>query len=86
MHIYFKKNFIKQYRKLKKSDKSKVDNALIVFEKNPHDPLLKNHGLVGKLTGKRAISAGFDLRIIFELEGEYVTVTMLAVGTHNQIY
>jgi addiction module RelE/StbE family toxin len=86
MQIFFKKSFIKQYGKLKKSDQSKVDDALEIFEKNPLDPQLKNHALIGRLMGKRAISAGFDLRIVFASNIEYVTVTILAVGTHNQVY
>lgn len=86
MKIYFKKSFIKQYQKLQKSHQTKIDRALKLFEKNPHDPTLKNHALLGRLAGKRSIAAGFDLRIVFEVEGDYVFVMMLAVGTHNQVY
>lgn len=86
MQIYFKKSFVKQYKKLQKNHRAKVDQTLRLFEKNPHDPILKNHILVGKLLGKRSIAAGFDLRIVFEVEGDYVVVNMLAVGTHNQVY
>lgn len=86
MRILFKKRFVKQYQKLKKSDQGRVDNALRIFEKNPFDSQLKNHALVGKLIGKRSIAAGFDLRMIFELEGDYIIVIMIGVGTHSQIY
>ena len=86
MHIYFKKSFVKQYQKLQKSHRAKVDRALRLFEKNPHYHLLKNRALTGKLAGKRSIAAGFDIRIVFEMEEQYVTVTMLAVGTHDQVY
>lgn len=86
MKLVFKKSFIKNYHKLNKSDRSKVDLALELFERNPKDNALNNHPLTGKLQGKRSISAGFDLRIIIKVEGDYVIVTMLAVGTHNQVY
>ena len=86
MKILFKKRFVKQYQKLKKSDQNKVDHALKMFEKDPCDARLKNHALIGKLSGKRSISAGFNLRMIFELEGDYVVVIMIGVGTHNQVY
>jgi addiction module RelE/StbE family toxin len=86
MQIVLKKSFVKQYQKLQKANQNKIDNTLRLFEENPHDPQLKNHPLIGKLAGKRSISAGFDLRIIFELEGNYMIVTMLSVGTHNQVY
>ena len=86
MQIYFKKGFIKQYGKLIKSDRLRVDRAFEAFEKNPQGPKLRNHALVGKLAGKRAISAGFDLRIIFETEKDYLVVVMVGVGTHSQVY
>ena len=86
MQIYFKRSFIKQYQKLQKNHRKKVDEAIKIFEGNPRDPVLGNHALVGKLLGKRNIAAGFDLRIVFEIEGDYVIVTMLGVGTHNQVH
>jgi addiction module RelE/StbE family toxin len=86
MQFVFKKTFIKQYYKLSKSDQKKVDQALLLLEKNPQDPKLKNHALIGKLEGKRAIAAGFDLRIILEVENEYLIVIVLAVSSHNQVY
>ena len=67
MQIIFKKKFVKQYCKLQKSAQLKIDNALLIFEKNPLKSSLKNHALIGKLKGKRSISAGFDLRIILEV-------------------
>lgn len=86
MRIYFKKSFLKQYGKLQKVIRPKVDDTIRLFAKNPHHHALKNHALAGKLIGKRSISAGFDLRIIFEVKGNYIVVIMLAVGTHNQVY
>lgn len=86
MQIYFKKTFLKQYKKLQKRHRENVDQAIERFKENPHDPSLKNHALVSKLLGKRSIVAGFDLRIIFEVEGDYITVIMLGVGSHNQVY
>lgn len=86
MQIYFKKSFVKQYKKLQKNSRVKVDEAIRFFEKNPHDPLLKNHALAGKLLGKRSIAAGFDLRIVFMVERDYATVIMIAIGTHSQVY
>lgn len=86
MQIYFKKSFLKQYQKLRKDYREKVNLALKLFEKNPHDPALKNHALSGKLLGKRSIAAGFDLRIVFEVQEDYLIIIILAVGTHNQVY
>ncbi len=86
MDLRYRKSFKKQYIKLQLKDKGKVDKALEMFEENPHDPILRNHPLSGDLEGRRSISASFNIRIIFHVEGEYITVTMLNVGTHNQVY
>ena len=86
MEIIFKKSFIKQYDKLPKNLGIKVDETIDIFAQNPHHPILKNHQLKGNMHGQRSISAGNDLRIIFEVEGNYIKVLFLAVGTHNQVY
>lgn len=86
MDIQYRKGFHRQYGKLSKIDKERVDNAFIVFKNNPFDNRLRNHALSGKMLGKRSISAGFNLRLIFKVEGKYITVIMLAVGTHSQVY
>ena len=86
MKIIFKKSFTKQYAKLNENKRLSVDETIRVFAHDPKIPYLKNHALKGKLTGKRAISAGFDLRIVFKVDGDYILVEMLAVGSHNQVY
>lgn len=86
MKIIFKKTFIKQYAKLDEAKKLSVDSTLRTFLENPQNPQLKNHALKGKLLGKRAISAGFDLRIVFQVQENYLLVEVLAVGSHNQVY
>jgi addiction module RelE/StbE family toxin len=86
MKIILKKRFVKQYRKLKLIDQIKVDAAIRRFWANPADPILRNHALAGKLLNMRSISAGFDLRLVFEVKGDYSVVMMLAVGSHNQVY
>lgn len=86
MRIVFKKSFTKQYAKLNEDKRLLVDEAIRVFARDPKAPPLKNHLLKGRLAGKRAISAGFDLRIIFRVDGDYILVEMLAVGSHNQVY
>ena len=86
MKIIFKKSFTKQYVKLNASKRLSVDETIRVFARDPKTPELKNHALKGRLAGKRAVSAGFDLRIVFKVDGDYVLVEMLAVESHNQVY
>ena len=86
MQIVFKRTFVKNYKKLSKPDRALVDRSLELFEENPLNPKLDNHPLSGRLKGKRAISAKFDLRIIFEEKDNYAVVIMLAVGAHSRVY
>lgn len=86
MEIYSHKSFLKAYAKLPSYKKSAVDEALMVFSESPADSMLRDHALKGKMKGLRAFSAGFDLRIIYRDEGGFITITLLDVGTHNQVY
>ena len=86
MKIQFHRQFRKQYKKLPKQSRKQVNDALEIFRKNPFDPSLENHPLSGTMKGQRAISAGFDLRIIFQEKDGYAVVLMIAVGTHEQVY
>lgn len=86
MEILFHKNFEKRFKRLSLKLKSNVLKTIEQFQLNPHNPSLKNHGLKGKLEGLRAISVTGDVRIIFKESGNYITVLMLDVGTHSQVY
>ncbi len=86
MNIKYHKRFEKRYRKLTSKDKRKVINCIKLFVENPRNKRLRNHALKGTLADKRAISAGPDLRLIFEESGEYVVVIFLDLGKHNRVY
>lgn len=86
MKIVRTKKFVKNYSKLRLNEQLRIEEAIIKFSQNPFDAVLFNHALKGKMAGRRSISAGGDLRIIFEEEKDYVVVIMLAVGSHAQLY
>lgn len=86
MTLDFHKDFNKRLDKLTTKQKRRVAEALLLFEKDPHDPILRNHALHGDRKGNRAISAGGDLRIVFREENNYDLVVFLTVGSHNQVY
>ena len=85
MTIQLHKNFEKQYKKLKTSERQKVKDRLQLFIENPFNPSLNNHQLKGKYTDYRSISVSGDLRAIFKMfsETEYIFV---AVGSHSNLY
>ena len=86
MKIQTTRKFDKAYARLTEDNKTNVDDALRLFERNPFNPSLDNHKLKGKLKKFRAITAGYDLRLVYQEEGGHVVVIFLNVGTHDQVY
>ncbi len=86
MEIIYLRRFRKQLKKLQKHEKLAVADAIILFGKDPFHASLKNHPLKGGMKGQRSMSAGFDLRIIFEEHEGYTVVVMIAVGSHEEVY
>jgi addiction module RelE/StbE family toxin len=86
MKIIYQKRFQKQLQKLQKYQKVSVADTIDLFCRNPHDASLKNHALQGAMKGMRSLTAGFDLRIIFEERDGYAIIVMIAVGTHQEVY
>ena len=86
MEITYHKQFIKAFEKLTRKQQMKINETITSFQQNPYYENLNNHALHGKDAGKRAISAGGDLRLIFEEENQYQNVVFYRVGTHNQVY
>jgi len=86
MKVKYHKRFEKQFKKLLEKDKQKVLKTIEIFVINPHHNILRNHSLKGALSGKRSISAGSNLRIIFEEINDYTLVIFLDLGRHNRVY
>lgn len=62
-----------------------VKERLILFQTDPKSLLLKNHKLKGTFLGYRAFSITGDIRIVYEQESEDI-VTLVDIGSHNQVY
>jgi len=86
MKIIFERKFIKNLKKLSSENRKRVNTAIKIFEKDPFDSKLRNHKLFGRYEGLRSFSAAYDLRIIFREQDGYVTVMMINVGTHDEVY
>jgi len=65
-----------------------LEATLLLLCDNPFDPRLKTHKLKGDLDGVWACSAGYDLRILFELvpQEEAEAILLLTIGTHDEVY
>lgn len=86
MNLRYSQRFVSSLRKLAAADKTTVILAVELFQENPLHPSLRNHALTGKMSGKRAIVADRDLRIIFTERSNYRDVTLLDVGGHAKVY
>jgi mRNA interferase YafQ len=62
--------------------------VLTLMEADAFDPRLRTHKLKGELAGCWSASAGYDLRIVFQLidDDSNPAVLLLAVGTHDEVY
>jgi len=83
-HKFFDKNYSKLSEKLK----IKVNNALILFNKNYSDKSLNNHALKWDFLWLRSINVTWDYRIVFrELsDNTYEVVELIKVWTHSELY
>lgn len=85
MRLYFHKNFGKQYGKLRKAEREKVQERLALFLRNPFNPLLKNHPLKGKYLDYRSVNITGDLRAIYKSINEDECI-FVAIDSHSNLY
>ena len=65
-----------------------LKSVLVQLAADAFQSSLQTHKLKGNLAGLWACSAGFDLRVVFELsvEGGEERIMLLSVGTHEDVY
>ena len=56
------------------------------LEDGPFQPSLRLHPLSGKLRGKHAVSLTRDYRITLTLVVSDQTITLIDIGTHDEVY
>lgn len=83
-HPDFKKSYQKRISKnIKLVQKTSL--RLKLFQKNPKDPILKDHPLTGKKVGLRAFSITGDVRVVYlPISDDHIL--LLDIGSHNQVY
>lgn len=81
MKVEFKKSFSKKFKKLDKVIQIKTDETINFFTKNPFDPALRNHALIGEYKGFRSIDITGDYRALFKEypEGTYEFVDFIYI-------
>ncbi|MFH1632186.1 MAG: type II toxin-antitoxin system mRNA interferase toxin, RelE/StbE family [bacterium] len=86
MKIVYHKKFEKQYSKLPEALKDKTRLTIATFVQDPHDKILRNHALKGRMQGLRAISVTGSVRIVLKEENSYTLVIFLSLGGHDRVY
>ena len=82
MKIFYTKKFEREYKKLGKSIKLKMELRENIFRKNPHAPTLKTHKLSGELEDFWSFSIDFSYRIVFEFIDDG-NVFFHSIGSHD---
>lgn len=85
MTIRYSRRFIKQLAKQPAKIQIAFDSRLELFIEDPHDPLLRNHVLQGKLKGLRSISITGDVRAVYEIIDNEIYIYQM-IGSHSQLY
>jgi mRNA interferase YafQ len=65
-----------------------IRTTLATLQDDAFDPKLGSHKLKGDLAGLWACSAGYDLRIVFEIakHNDDEVILLVSVGTHDEVY
>ncbi|OGI95423.1 hypothetical protein A2917_02580 [Candidatus Nomurabacteria bacterium RIFCSPLOWO2_01_FULL_42_17] len=82
MKIFYTKKFEREYKKLNKEIKLKVEAREVVFRKNPFSSTLKTHKLSGELEGFWSFSVDFSYRVVFEFFNDG-NVFFHSIGSHD---
>ena len=85
MIVFLHKNFIKKYKKLRKSEQQRFKERKNIFTNDPFCPILQNHQLHGEWEGYGSINIGGDLRAIYYYENLNI-VKFINIETHSNLY
>lgn len=85
MIFYFKKNFIKKFKKLPQDAKIKFNKQIEIFSKDPFSVALNNHVLHGVYFGYRSINIGGNLRAIYKIQNENIAL-FVDIDNHSNLY
>lgn len=87
MKIQYHREFLRNYKK-RIAPYPKLErqfkNRLGKFIKNPKDPSLRDHKLVGKKGNFRAFSVSGDIRVVYLIVNS--SIRLYDIGSHNQVY
>lgn len=79
---------VKRFGKKDQAALAAIRATLEILQGDPFDPRLGSHKLKGSLAGLWSCSAGYDLRIVFEMttNNDQEAILLVSVGTHDEVY
>ncbi len=84
MHVVYRKNFDKKFKKLPEKIKNQFYSRIAIFIADPLDTRLNNHSVEKVFPSCRSINITGDYRAIFYEEDDVVFFIM--IGTHSELY
>lgn len=87
--LIWTQTFVRTSRRLLRTSpdlKTEFWRVLEQLESNPNHPKLRLHPLKGHLAGKHATFLTYSHRIILLLMLDKKEITLLDVGTHDEVY
>ena len=85
MDFYFKKKFIKKFKKLPVNIRTKFNENLEIFKINSHNIVLNNHALHGKYADCRSINIMGDMRAVYREQGAN-NILFIDIDNHPNLY
>jgi len=88
MKIQYDPEFIKQLKKTNVRIRKSFIKRIYIFQRNPKDPILRNHELRGEWKGYRSINITADWRALYEEihAGGEIIAYFSFIGTHKELY
>lgn len=76
------KKFLRKHPEIR----NQYRKTLELLELDPYHPSLRLHGLEGRLQDLSSVSINMSYRIVLELEIKGAAITLIDVGSHDQVY
>lgn len=88
MKVKLDPDFLKKLKKLDVRIRNRFKEKIIIFQKNPHEPILNNHELRNPYQGLRSIDITNDYRAIYEemTAGDETVAYFSLLGIHQELY
>ncbi len=88
MRVRLDSDFLKKLKKANVKVRKKFLQQILIFQRNPYDPILRNHELHGEWEGYRSINITSDWRALYEelKNGDEIIAYFSYIGTHKELY